>query len=63
MGIATMIIALFVGRVQITPLQYGPLLMATKIGFGVFAIMSILGIYFSLKRGNLRETAKNEDPR
>jgi EmrB/QacA subfamily drug resistance transporter len=55
MGIATMIIALYVGRVQITPDQYGLLLMATKIGFVVFAIMSVAGIFFSLNRGNLRK--------
>ncbi len=55
MGIATMIIALYVGRVQIMPEQYGQLLMATKIGFAVFAILSIIGIFFSLSRGNLRK--------
>jgi EmrB/QacA subfamily drug resistance transporter len=55
MGIATMIIALYIGRVQITPNQYGQLLMATKIGFAVFAVLSIAGIFFSLNRGNLRK--------
>jgi MFS family permease len=55
MGIATMIIALYIGRVQITPDQYGSLLMATKIGFAVFAVLSVAGIFFSLNRGNLRK--------
>lgn len=54
MGIATMIIALFVGRVQITPDQYSQLLMGTKIGFAVFAALAVIGIFFSLTRGNLR---------
>jgi hypothetical protein len=49
-----MIIALYVGRVQITPDQFGQLLVATKIGFGVFAALSIIGIFFSLSRGTLR---------
>jgi hypothetical protein len=55
MGIATMIIAVFIGRVQITPLQHGQLLMAMQAGFAIFAALSIAGIYFSLKRGNLRK--------
>jgi len=58
MGIATMIIALFVGRVQITADQFGSLLMGTKIGFGVFALLSITGIFFSLSRGDLRKENK-----
>jgi EmrB/QacA subfamily drug resistance transporter len=60
MGIATMVIALYVGRVQITPDQYGQLLVATKIGFLVFAALSIIGIFFSLSRGALR--TENQDP-
>jgi len=57
MGIATMIIALFVGRVQITPDQFGPLLTGTRIGFAIFAALSFAGIFFSLSRGDLRSKA------
>ena len=58
MGIATMIIALYVGRVLITPDKYDQLLMATKIGFAVFAALSLAGIFFSFSRGNLREESR-----
>jgi MFS family permease len=60
MGIATMIIALYVGRVQITPDQYIQLLMATKTGFVIFALLSGIGIFFSLNRGKLREETKDQ---
>jgi EmrB/QacA subfamily drug resistance transporter len=60
MGIATMIIALYVGRVQITPDQYIQLLMATKTGFVIFALLSGIGIFFSLNRGKLREKIKDQ---
>jgi len=58
MGIATMIIAIFVGRVVITPDAYGSLLMAAKAGFTLFACMSLAGIFFSLSRGKLRDGTK-----
>ncbi|HVN73446.1 MAG TPA: MFS transporter [Methanoregula sp.] len=54
MGIATMIIAIYVGRVEITPLVHGQLMMAMRAGFTLFALLSIAGIFFSLKRGKLR---------
>jgi MFS family permease len=60
MGIATMIIALYVGRVQITPDQYIQLLMATKTGFVIFALLSGIGIFFSLNRGKLKEETKDQ---
>lgn len=54
MGIATMIIAVYVGRVEITPLEHGQLMMAMRAGFTLFTGLSIAGIFFSLKRGRLR---------
>jgi MFS family permease len=60
MGIATMIIALYVGRVQITPNLYGQMLMATKVGFVVFAVLSLVGIFFSLRREDLRGETQNK---
>ncbi|HXX56008.1 MAG TPA: MFS transporter [Methanoregula sp.] len=57
MGIATMIIAIYVGRVEITPLVHGQLMMAMRAGFTVFSLLSIAGIFFSLTRGRLRGTA------
>lgn len=56
MGIAALIIALYVGEVQITPLQHAAFLRAFRTGFLVCAAMCLLGILASLTRGNLRES-------
>jgi EmrB/QacA subfamily drug resistance transporter len=54
MGIAMMILALFVGRVAITPDAYPGLLTSIRAGFSIFSMLCIFGIYFSLARGKLR---------
>jgi EmrB/QacA subfamily drug resistance transporter len=51
MGIAIMIFALIIGRVEITPVYYPAFLSSVKIGFLLFAIICFLGIYPSLARG------------
>jgi EmrB/QacA subfamily drug resistance transporter len=53
MGIATMILALFVGRVQIVPALYPQLMTSIRTGFAIFAVLCVIGIYFSLVRGKL----------
>ena len=53
-GIATLIFALVMGRVQITPEQYPSLLNSIHICFVVFTIICIVGIYASWKRGDGR---------
>lgn len=55
MGIAMMIIAVVVGKVEITPEVSGQLMSAMSIGFQLFSVLCILGIFFSLVRGNLRD--------
>jgi len=50
MGIATMIIAIFIGRIEITASQHGQLLMSMTVGFTVFAALCVIGIVFSLVR-------------
>ncbi len=52
MGIATMIIALHVGRVQITPANQEAFLQAVRTGFLTFAGLCVVGIFASLARGN-----------
>jgi hypothetical protein len=54
MGIAMMILAVFVGRVAITPDAYPGLLTSIRAGFSIFSVLCIFGIYFSLARGKLR---------
>ncbi|MBM3331689.1 MFS transporter [candidate division WOR-3 bacterium] len=53
MGIAMLLLALFVGRVQITPNQHAGLLPAMRIAFGVFAALCLGGVFASLARGKL----------
>ncbi len=53
MGIAALIIALYVGEVQITPLEHAAFLRAFRTGFLVCAALCVLGILASLTRGKL----------
>jgi len=50
MGIAMMIIALFIGRVVITPAQHDQLVVSMQVAFSLFAVLCITGIFFSLVR-------------
>jgi MFS family permease len=50
MGIAMMLISLFIGKETINPATYPGLLSAMRIGFVVFSILSVLGIFASLAR-------------
>jgi len=55
MGIATLLFALYIGRVEITPEQYSLFLISAKTAFAVFAGLCVVGIFASLARGNLRD--------
>lgn len=54
MGIAMMIIAVMVGKVDITPDVSDELMSAMSIGFVIFSVMCFIGIFFSMVRGNVR---------
>jgi EmrB/QacA subfamily drug resistance transporter len=54
MGIVTVLFAVFIGRVEITPEYYAPFLDSMKVTFVVFAVLCFLGIFASLARGRLR---------
>ena len=54
MGIVTLIFALMLGPVQFTPEQHGQLLASINTSFIVTSLLCFIGVYFSLKRGNLR---------
>jgi len=57
MGIAALIIALYVGEVQITPLQHPAFLRAFRAGFFLCAGLCGAGILASLARGNVHAPA------
>jgi len=54
MGIALLIFALIIGKVQITPLYYPLLLQSMKMAFSILSILCFLGIFASLARGRMR---------
>ena len=54
MGIAMLIIAIYIGRVEITPEYYPSFLMSAKVTFIIFAVLCFGGIFASLARGKLR---------
>jgi MFS family permease len=53
MGIATIILALFIGKVAITPDTYARFLSGMRVAFVIFAVLCIAGIVFSLIRGKV----------
>jgi nitrate/nitrite transporter NarK len=54
MGIATLVIALMIGRARITPDLYPALVSSVRIAFVIFACLCAAGTLFSLYRGELR---------
>ena len=54
MGIAMMLLSLYIGREAITPSTYPGLILAIRTGFFTFAILSIIGIFASLARNGKR---------
>ena len=52
MGIAMMLVSLFLGKHTINPSTYNGLMSAMKTGFVVFSILSVFGIFASLARNN-----------
>jgi MFS family permease len=50
MGIAMMLIALYIGKQTINPSTYPGLISGMRTGFVIFSILSVLGIFASLAR-------------
>jgi len=57
MGIAMLVFAVIIGPVEITPAYYPAFMASMHIGFILFAIFCVVGIFFSLVRGNMYETS------
>lgn len=53
MGIVTLILALHMGRVQLTPVYFGKFLQSSKIAFIIFTLLCFAGIFASLLRGKI----------
>jgi EmrB/QacA subfamily drug resistance transporter len=54
MGIAMMILALYIGKQAITPSTYPGLISGMRTGFVIFSVLCILGIFASLARNSRR---------
>jgi len=54
MGIAMLLFAIYIGRVEITPEHYPLFLSSTKIAFIIFTALCSAGIFASLARGKTR---------
>jgi EmrB/QacA subfamily drug resistance transporter len=52
MGMAMMIVSVFIGRVQITAANQAGFLQAARTGFIIFAALCFAGVFASLARGN-----------
>ena len=52
MGIAMMIISLYIGKQTINPATFQGFLSGMKTGFIIFSVLSVLGIFASLARNN-----------
>ncbi len=60
LGIAMTIFSVIIGRVQISPENHVQLMASVQVAFGIFAVLCVAGIYFSMARGKVRE--KNGGP-
>ena len=54
MGIAMVMFAIYIGRVEITPEYYLEFLRSVRMAFVVFTALCFGGIFASLARGRLR---------
>ena len=61
MGVAMMIIALFIGRIQITTEQHVQLVTSMHVAFTIFALLCIAGIFFSLVRYRAPEDPERKE--
>jgi hypothetical protein len=59
MGIAMMILAIYIGRQSITPQVYPGYVAGMRTGFIIFSILCVMGIFASLARNSrlVKETA------
>jgi EmrB/QacA subfamily drug resistance transporter len=55
MGIVSLLLALYIGRVEITEAYYALFLTSIKLAFAIFAVLCVGGIFASLARGKIRE--------
>jgi len=60
LGISLMIFSVYLGNVQISPVNYPQFLKSLPVAFGIFTILCGIGIFASLRRGKIRRTAPSK---
>jgi hypothetical protein len=58
MGIAMMLLALYIGVQKISPATYPGLMHSIKTGFLIFSMLCILGIFASLARNKRKNSTQ-----
>jgi len=56
MSVVTLLVAIFVGRVQLTAAAPADLMVMLRVAFSIFTVFCLLGIAASLARGKVHET-------
>jgi EmrB/QacA subfamily drug resistance transporter len=56
MGVAMLVFAVYMGRVEIVPENYPLFLISARTAFMIFAALCFLGIFASLSRGNINKS-------
>lgn len=59
MAVVTLLIALFIGNVKLSPENADMLIKSTRIAFIIFAFTCLGGIFASLARGNIAQPSKH----
>lgn len=59
LGIAMLTFSVIMGHVEIAPAQLGELMTSIKVAFGIFAGLCLMGMLFSLARGNMKRAGRD----
>lgn len=62
LGIAMMLLALYIGQEAIVPETYSGLIKSMRTGFAIFSVLSVLGIFASLARNSRRAENRRISP-
>jgi hypothetical protein len=55
MGVVTLLLALYIGPIEIEPASYPAFLTTAKMAFAIFTALCVGGIFASLARGTIQK--------
>jgi len=59
MGIAMLLFSIFIGKVEINPLNFDAFILSIRAAFIIFALLCFIGVFFSLARNNKKNINDN----